>query len=62
MFCCKGTNADFYALVALDQERILYYTLQQFSAKTLRIHRQKFTEQAEHDSLLFCLDVLADTL
>jgi len=40
----------------------LYYTLQQFSAKTLRIHRQKFTEQAEHDSLLFCLDVLAHTL
>ena len=60
MFCCKGTNADFYALVALDQERILYYTLQQFSTKTLRIHRQKFTEQAEHDSLLFCLDQVAD--
>ena len=60
MFCCKGTSADFYALVALDQERILYYTLQQFSTKTLRINRQKFNEQAEHDSLLFCLDQVAD--
>ena len=33
MFCCKGTSADFYALVALDLERILYYTLQQFSIR-----------------------------
>ena len=59
MFCCKGTSADFYALVALDKQRILYYTLQQFRTKTLRIHCDKFTEQAEHDSLLFCLSQVA---
>lgn len=59
-FCCNGTNADFYALVALDRQRILYQTLQQFSKKTLRLPYYKFTEQAEHDSLLFCLDQIAD--
>lgn len=59
-FTCKGTSADFYALVALDRQRILYQTLQQFSKKTLRLPYCKFTEQAEHDSLLFCLDQIAD--
>lgn len=59
-FTCKGTSADFYALVALDRQRIIYQTLQQFSQKTLRLPYYKFTEQAEHDSLLFCLDQIAD--
>ena len=59
-FTCKASGADFFALVALDKERILFKTHQQFSAKTLRIHHYKFTERAEYDSLLFCLDHVAD--
>jgi hypothetical protein len=59
-FICKSSAADFFALVALDQERIIYKTHQQFSTQTLRIHHQKFTREAEHDSLLFCLDHVAD--
>jgi hypothetical protein len=59
-FICKASAADFFALVALDQERIIYKTHQQFPHQTLRIHCNKFTEQAEHDSLLFCLDHVAD--
>lgn len=59
-FTCKASGADFFALVALDKERILFMTHQQFSAQTLRIHHYKFTEQAEYDSLLFCLDHVAD--
>jgi hypothetical protein len=59
-FVCKASGADFFALVALDQERIIYATHQQFPHQTLRIHRNKFTEQAEHDSLLFCLDQVTD--
>ena len=59
-FTCKASGADFFALVALDKERILFKTHQQFSAKTMRIHHYKFTERAEYDSLLFCLDQVAD--
>ena len=59
-FVCKSSAADFFALVALDRERILFKTHHQFSTQTLRIHRDKFTEQAEYDSLLFCLDHVAD--
>ena len=59
-YTCISSNADFFALVALDKERILFKTHQQFPHKTLRIHRDKFTEQAERDSLLFCLDQVAD--
>jgi hypothetical protein len=59
-FVCKSSAADFFALVALDQERIIYKTHQQFSTQTLRVHREKFTREAEHDSLLFCLDQVSD--
>jgi hypothetical protein len=56
----KNTIADFYALVALDVERVLFLTKQQFHQKTISINSDKFKEQAEHDSLLFCLDQTSD--
>lgn len=59
-FTCKASDADFFALVALDRERILFVTHQQFSTQTLRLPQYKFTEQAEYDSLLLCLDHVAD--
>lgn len=55
MFTSKGTDADFYALVALDIERILFRTVQQFKNKTIRIPVTEFTEHAERKSFHMCL-------
>lgn len=59
-FTCHGSNADMYALVALDIGVVLYRMRDQVKTRGTRISADKFTEQAEHDSLLFCLDQVAN--
>ena len=55
MFTSRGTDADFYALVALDIERILFRTVRQFKNKTIRVPVASFSEHAERKSLHTCL-------
>ena len=49
-----------YAFVALDTGLILYRTRSQVTTGGIRISAEKFTEQAEQDSLLFCLDQISN--
>lgn len=59
-FRSYGSGADMYAFVALDTGAILYRTRSQVTTEGIRIRADKFTEQAEQDSLLFCLDKISN--